>query len=274
MCLAKFLIEVVTVLLTIIVLSVSSSAPLLEPVYIQLSGPDNEQPKFQNIATTTTETDSSSTTRDSFSQIEENSILTENVENQTNKHNVHNEGIDALAQSSNFGTELVKKQTDLDNSQSRIFSAISNFPFATSVGAALLLGGITYYVYPSSSNFAERTVQVDDDLSDKGVRIVRPSELTIRERERLINAASYVTYQRSFPDQTAKPVHPYVELAKRMYNYIMSDFITTEGTSVIDREFEEPSPITSPATTTKASVIKKTKKRVHPYQNLGKNPSN
>ena len=94
---------------------------------------------------------------------------------------------------------------------------------AASIAASLLLGGLAYYSYPDTdaADFSSRSGNVDDDIFDKGARVVHLSDLTPREWARLEGAHAYRVSARSGGDDSLS----YYDLAVQAYNAVVPTFM-------------------------------------------------
>lgn len=211
-----------------------------------------QTPTTTSISTTTTSTRQNT---DRYAEDTEYYNIKANQEEKVNTNHHHT--------SLTKENEVSETRNDVA-SQDSYFASVSTMPIVTSIGAALLLGGFAYYSMPSTPDFSKRSGPFDN-IFDKGVRVVHPSDLSKEERERIFNAAAFKVRQRSFSDVEEKTTHPYVGLATRFYNFVMPSFVTGQYSEAIDKAFDVQRQVTK--------TVKKEKKKkhqTHPYHQIVK----
>ncbi|XP_018009766.1 uncharacterized protein LOC108667270 [Hyalella azteca] len=162
--------------------------------------------------TTTTATTSTTTTVRASKPISSNSV----------KKATEEESLKKSPQRHSDTTDIEKRHDEVAESKQGIFSSFS-FPMIASIGAAIFMGGLAYYMQPSLAPEPISRKGISSHLSgyDHGVRIVHPSELTPEELERLMNAGAYRVSGRSI----AHSSHPYFDYARRIYQYVMPELL-------------------------------------------------
>ncbi|KAF2352803.1 hypothetical protein FHG87_016442 [Trinorchestia longiramus] len=120
----------------------------------------------------------------------------------------------------NDSTELAERNDVVAENKEGFFSAV-NFPLAASIGAAIMFGGLAYYMQTEPEPISSRQGIPPHLGYDHGVRIVHPSDLTPAELDRLVNVGGYHISGRSITHSS----HPYFDYAKRVYKYIMPEIL-------------------------------------------------
>ena len=170
-----------------------------------------------------------------------------------------------------YPTHIQPAQSNVERTTPGFFPDYSIALFS-SIGAAMLFGGIAYYNMPGeaeSRDFNARShFSGSSLLSDDHVKIVHSSDLTQDELDELLDGNTFKMTARSDATNNLRN-HPYISLANRVYNFLVPSFLRDEDNHiqrdfVIEKASEE-------WIENHGLHHSKPKKRQHPYHAITKN---